>query len=136
MKMKFKSNLQEGHSMQIQVHTDHNIEGHQALIDHVSGVVERALNRVSEHITRVEVHLSDVNGDKSGPNDKRCVMEARLEGRQPVAVTHQAATLDQAVDDAADKLTRLIESTLGRRSDQASRRTDPPPPGLEVVKPS
>ncbi len=110
--------------MQIQIHADHNIEGHQALTDHVIGVVERTLNRVSEHITRVEVHLSDVNGDKSGPNDKRCVMEARLEGRQPVAVTHQAATLDQAVNDAADKLTRLIESTLGRRSDQANRRTD------------
>ena len=120
--------------MQIQVHTDHNIEGHQALIDHVSGVVERALNRVSEHITRVEVHLSDVNGDKSGPGDKRCMMEARLEGRQPVAVTYQAATLDQAVDDAADKLTRLIESTLGRRSDQANRRTDPDPQGLEQIK--
>lgn len=120
--------------MQIQVHTDHNIEGHQALTDHVSGVVERALNRVSEHITRVEVHLSDVNGDKSGPSDKRCMMEARLEGRQPVAVTHQAATLDQAVDDAADKLTRLIESTLGRRSDQANRRMDPDPQGLEQIK--
>jgi ribosome-associated translation inhibitor RaiA len=134
MKMKLKSNLQEEHSMQIQVHTDHNIEGHQALTDHVSGVVERALNRVSEHITRVEVHLSDVNGDKSGPSDKRCMMEARLEGRQPVAVTHQAATLDQAVDDAADKLTRLIESTLGRRSDQANRRMDPDPQGLEQIK--
>jgi len=121
--------------MQIQVHTDHNIEGHQALTDHVSGVVERALNRVGEHITRVEVHLSDVNGDKSGPSDKRCMMEARLEGRQPVAVTHQAATLDRAVDDAADKLTRLIESTLGRRSDRANRRTDPDPRGLEIIKP-
>jgi ribosome-associated translation inhibitor RaiA len=136
MKMKLKSNLQEEHIMQIQVHTDHNIEGHQALSDHVSDAVERALNRISEHITRVEVHLSDLNGDKSGPTEKRCMMEARLEGRQPVAVTHQAATLDQAVDDAADKLTRLIESTLGRRSDRASRRTDPRPPGLEIVKPS
>jgi ribosome-associated translation inhibitor RaiA len=135
MKMKFKSNLQEEHSMQIQVRTDHNIEGHQALTDHVSGVVERALNRVSEHISRVEVHLSDVNGDKSGPSDKRCMMEACLEGRrQPVAVTHQAATLDQSVDDAADKLTRLIESALGRRSDQANRRTDPDPQGLEQIK--
>jgi ribosome-associated translation inhibitor RaiA len=131
-----ESHLQEERIMQIQVNTDHNIEGHQALADQVTGVVERALNRISEHITRVEVHLSDVNGDKSGPTDKRCMMEARLEGRQPVAVTHQAATLDQAVDDAADKLTRLIESTLGRRSDRASRRTDPPPPGLEVIKPS
>jgi ribosome-associated translation inhibitor RaiA len=136
MKMNFKSNLHEEHTMEIQIHTDHNIGGHQALTDHVRSVVERALNRVSEHITRLEVHLSDVNGDKNGPADKRCMMEARLEGRQPVAVTHQAATLDQAVDDAADKLTRLIESTLGRRSDRASRRTDPPPPGLEVINPS
>ena len=112
--------------MEIQIHTDHNIGGHQALTDHVSGVVERALNRVSEHITRLEVHLSAVNGDKNGPADKRCMMEARLEGRQPIAVTHQAATLVQAVDGAADKLTRLIESTLGRRRHQESHRADPP----------
>ena len=48
----------------------------------------------------------------------RCVMEARLEGRQPAAVTHQAATLDNAIKGAADKLARLIESTLGRLRDQ------------------
>jgi hypothetical protein len=33
--------------------------------------------------------------------------------------------LDQAVHGAADKLTRLIESTLGSRRHQDSRRTDP-----------
>ena len=42
------------------------------------------------------------------------MMEARLEGRQPIAVTNEAATVDRAVDGAADKLNRLIESTLGR----------------------
>ena len=112
--------------MQIQINTDHNIEGHEALAAQVSGVVESALSRFSDHITRVEVHLSDENSDKKGGHDDmRCMMEARLEGRQPIAVTHQAATLDQAVDGAADKLTRLIESTLGRLRDQKSRRTDP-----------
>ena len=99
--------------MQIQINTDHNIEGHEALADQVRGVVETALNRVSDHITRVEVHLSDENGDKRGENDKRCMMEARLEGRQPIAVTQQSVTVDQAVDGAAGKLVRLIESTLG-----------------------
>ncbi|MEO7817581.1 MAG: HPF/RaiA family ribosome-associated protein, partial [Actinomycetota bacterium] len=75
----------------------------------VSGVVESALNLFSDHITRVEVHLSDENSDmKVSADDMRCVMEARLEDRQPIAVTHQAATLDQAVDGAADKLTRMI----------------------------
>jgi ribosome-associated translation inhibitor RaiA len=115
--------------MKVLVNTDRNIEGHEALAAHVSRVVEAALRRISEHIARVEVHLSDENGDKSGQNDKRCVMEARIEGRQPVAATHQAATLHEAVDGAADKLTRLVGSTLGRLRDQRSHRTDPPPPG-------
>jgi hypothetical protein len=57
------------------------------------------------------------------------MMEARLEGSQPIAVTHQAATLDQAMDGAANKLSRLIESTLGRLHEQEGRRTDPPPAG-------
>jgi ribosome-associated translation inhibitor RaiA len=115
--------------MQIQINSDHNIEGHEALAAQVRGIVESALSRVSDHITRVEVHLSDESSHKSSLNDKRCMMEARLEGRQPIAVTHQAATLDQAVDGAADKLTRLIESTLGRQRDQESSRNDPPLPG-------
>jgi ribosome-associated translation inhibitor RaiA len=104
--------------MQIQLNTDRNIEGHEALATQVSSVVESALTRYSDHITRVEVHLSDESSDKKdGKDDMRCVMEARLKGRQPVAVTHQAATLDQAVDGAADKLTRLMESTLWRQRD-------------------
>lgn len=111
--------------MQIQINTDRNIEGHEALTAQVSSVVESTLSRISDHITRVEVHLSDENSDKkSGDNNMRCLMEARLQGRQPVAVTHQAATLDQAVDGAADKLIRLIESTLGRLRDHKGRRTE------------
>lgn len=118
--------------MQIQINTDHNIEGHEALAARVRGAVESALSRISDHITRVEVHLSS----ESSQNDKSCMMEARLENRQPIAVTHQAATLDQAVDGAADKLCRMIESTLGRLRDQKSRRTDPPPSGPKLTEQS
>jgi len=119
--------------MQIQINTDRHIEGHEALAAQVSSVVESALSRISDYITRVEVHLSDENSAKKGGNDDiRCVMEARLEGRQPSAVTHQAATVDQAVDGAAEKLIRMIESTLGQLRDQKRRRTDPPPPGAEI----
>jgi ribosome-associated translation inhibitor RaiA len=122
--------------MQVQINTDHNMAGHEALAAQVSGVVESALRRFSAHIPRVEVHLSDESSHSRGQNDKRCMMEARLEGRQPIAVTHQAATVDQAVDGAADKLTRLIESTLGRLRDQESHRTDPPPPGPKLTEQS
>jgi hypothetical protein len=83
----------------------------------------------------VEVHLSDENGPETGWHDKRCVMEARLAGRQPIAVTDEAGTLDQAVDGAADKLTRLIEDTLSRQRDQRGSRTDPPPPGSTPASP-
>ncbi len=111
--------------MQIQVNTDHNIEGHEALATHIRGVVENALSRVSNHITRVEVHLTDASGPKSRENNQRCMMEARLEGRQPIAVTDEAATVDLAVDGAADKLARLIEHTLGKLHDQRSHGAGP-----------
>jgi ribosome-associated translation inhibitor RaiA len=113
--------------MHIQVNTDHTIEGHEALAARIRGVVDNALSRVSDHITRVEVHLIDESGPKSRKNNKRCMMEARLEGRQPIAVTDESSTLDLAVDGAADKLARLIEHTLGKLHDQRTHRTDPPP---------
>jgi ribosome-associated translation inhibitor RaiA len=113
--------------MQVQVNTDHNVEAHEALADHISGVVESTLGSLSDQITRVEVHLTDESGHKDTQNDKRCMMEARLEGRQPIAVTHHATTLHEAVGGAADKLTRLVESTLGRLRDQRSRASDQHP---------
>jgi ribosome-associated translation inhibitor RaiA len=102
--------------MQVQVRTDHNIKGNEALNDRIRGVVEDALIRISDRITSVDVHLSNQNSDRheDGNDSMRCMIEARLEGLQPLAVTDQAATLDQAVDGAADKLTHLIDHTLGR----------------------
>ncbi|PSJ17730.1 HPF/RaiA family ribosome-associated protein [Nitrosomonas supralitoralis] len=100
--------------MQIQINTDRNIEGHEEFSQQVKTKIEGVLNRFSAHVTRVEVHISDENSDKGGINDKRCLMEARLEGRQPIAVTHQAENLDAAVQGAVDKLKKVIESTLGK----------------------
>ena len=111
--------------MQIQINTDHNIEGHEALAAHVRAVVENALDRFSDQVTRVEVHLTDEVGQKSGQDDKRCVMEARLQGRQPQAVTQHAGSMHQAVDGAAVKLTRMLESTIGRVRDQKTRSAAP-----------
>jgi hypothetical protein len=62
----------------------------------------------------VVVHVCDVNAARAGGDDKRCLMEARLAGRQPVAVSHEAPTQDEAVGGAADKMKRSLDSTLGR----------------------
>jgi hypothetical protein len=101
-------------NMQIQVHTDRNTDGREKVLDYVRGVVTDALGHFSDHITRVEVHLGDENGAKAGSDDKRCMMEARVERRHPIAVTHHAATLDEAIGGAARKLKRSLEHDLAR----------------------
>ncbi len=101
--------------MIIQVNTDSNIEGNRELVQQIKTVVANSLEYYGEQITRVEVHLSDENSDqKSGTEDKRCLVEVRLAGLQPFAVTHEAATLERAVDGAVEKLIRAIDTTLGR----------------------
>ncbi|MEA5473439.1 HPF/RaiA family ribosome-associated protein [Synechococcus sp. CCY9201] len=101
--------------MQIQVNTDKNISGHEALAQSVETTLNHTLARFTDHITRLEVHLSDENStSKSGPVDKRCLLEARLAGRQPTSVSDQSTTIDQAVSGAAHKMVRLLESELGK----------------------
>mgnify|MGYP001795552661 CR=1 FL=1 len=100
--------------MQIQINTDHNVEGHAPLIKHVHDLVEHALSRYSKHMTRLEVHLADENADKGGGLDKRCMIEARFKSWQPIAATDHATELDTAIHGAVRKLIRLIETTLGR----------------------
>jgi hypothetical protein len=101
--------------VQIQINTDHNIEGTEPLVVRVEAIVAKTLRRFSDQITRVEVHLSDQNGSKTSQDEKRCMMEVRLQGQQPASVTHDAASVDQAVEGASNKLKRLLESTLGRK---------------------
>ena len=101
--------------MRVQVNTDKNIQGDEALAARVEAAVTQSLGHLSAHITRLEVHLSDENGtDKTGGHDKRCMIEARVEGRQPTAVTCEAATVEEAVDGATDRLKSTLTSTLER----------------------
>lgn len=120
--------------MKVQLNTDVHIDGTEALAAKVGATVEQALERFSEHVTRVEVHLGDENGGKSGQQDQRCMLEARLQGRQPVAVTDHAATLELAVHGAAQKLARLLDSTLGRLHDQREKASGTPLSGTEPAQ--
>ena len=104
--------------MQIQLNTDRTFEGNEAREQWTRGVVENALQRFADNATRVEVHLSHDNG-KSGAQDQRCTMEARLAGLAPVAVTHHAEQVDAAVNGAAQKLARALEHAQGRANKHA-----------------
>lgn len=104
--------------MIIQINTDNNITGRETLIEQAEATITGTLGHLAEHVTRVEVHLSDENGKKTGGRDKRCMMEARLEGQQPIAVTDESDSLDAAIAGAADKLKSSLDNTLGRLSDR------------------
>lgn len=105
--------------MIVQVNMGGTSEGNKELTQQIKTVVGNSLERFGGQITRVEVHLSDENSDKkSGAEDKRCLLEARLAGIQPLAVSHQAATLELAVDGAVDKLMRSIDTTLRKLDNQ------------------
>jgi len=100
--------------MQILVNTNKSIDNDQRLAEHVEEVVEKRLARFASQITRVEVHLSDVNADKPGDDDTRCLLEVRISGRKPTAVTHFAGNVPDAVSGASDKMQRALERELAR----------------------
>ena len=100
--------------MTIQLNADKNLNIHETFGDTLKERLTSGLSHFSGHITRLEVHLSDENGDKHGPNDKRCMLEARLEGKQPIAVTAHANTHEQSVKAATDKLKASLDTIIGR----------------------
>lgn len=100
--------------MTIQLNTDKNISGNEKLESYLYSLITEDLTRFSSHITRIEIHLSDDNGSKKGLNDKRCMLEARVENRQPIAVTNHSSTIEDAVNGALDKLKKSLETILGR----------------------
>lgn len=101
--------------MRIHVNTDRHIAGGLGFSRRVGAVVRGSLGRFADRITRVEVHLSDESSTaRSCDVDKRCLLEARLAGRRPISVSHQSATVDQALAGAADKLKRRVDRAENR----------------------
>jgi hypothetical protein len=101
--------------MTIQFNTDKNITGTETFSAPYVEQIEWELSRFREHITRIEVHLSDEDGHKNGHNAKRCLLEARLENKQPIAVSNQADTLDEAISGALAKLTASLDTTISKQ---------------------
>jgi hypothetical protein len=103
--------------MQIQVNTDDNLTGREALVTRIQDEVSAGLSRFNEYLTRIEIHLGDENAGKSGSTDKRCMIEARPAGQPPVSVTHHAASIDEAFKGALRKVRGALDSRIGHLHD-------------------
>jgi hypothetical protein len=111
--------------MHVQVNTSNGIENKETLERWADEFLNESLARFKQEITSVEVQLSDENSGKKGAADKRCMLEARLNGHEPVAVNHHAESQDEAFRGAAQKLMRALDHTLGKldRHEHRARAT-------------
>ena len=80
----------------------------------VEALVEARLGRISDRLTRVEVHVSDIDGPRNGSDDKRCAIEIRPNGMRPIVAADQASTVEAAVSAAADKVLKAFDRQIGK----------------------
>ncbi len=109
--------------MQVQVHAGDNVQGGESLAQWVQEEVQTKLSRFREVVTRVEVYLTDVDALRNGGKGKRCVMETRTAGRQPLAVNAEAEKVADAFNAALEKLHRTLETDLAKARDKGNRET-------------
>lgn len=100
--------------MQFQLNTDKNIHGDERLAEVAQQMVVSALGHLTGRLSRIEVHLADVNAAKGGPDDIRCTIEVRPEGMQPQTVTHTGANVEAALRGGAKKIRARLDSEFGK----------------------
>ena len=100
--------------MQVQLNTDNNFTAREDLAARIDGMLQDALHRFRDKLTRVEVYLKDENSTKGGDRDKECTLEARPRGLPPITVTSKGADVPVALDGAIGKLTRALDRQFGK----------------------
>jgi ribosome-associated translation inhibitor RaiA len=101
--------------MQINFNTDNHIEGSAEMSTHFQATVQDILSRFEEDITRVEIHVKDVNAGKDGTPDKYCTLEARLKGSDPVITTAESTEVHHSVKQAAEKMKTVLNKKFEKR---------------------
>jgi hypothetical protein len=100
--------------MQIQFNTSNIGAEDEKIVDRLDDFFNTNLSRFKEKITRLEVHLTDENSHKDGQNDKRCMLEARIAGMQPIAVSTQANSFEEATKMASGKLKNKLDTIFDK----------------------
>jgi len=102
--------------LKIQLNTDNQIAGTDALEERVSAMVEQTLGRFSSRLTRLEVYLSDTNSHvKAGPQNKRCALEARPLHGDPIGASHEDEDVEKAIRGASDKLRTMLDAWVEKQ---------------------
>ena len=109
--------------MQVFIQTDRHIALTEKQRERFEQDLAKAMGHFDARLTRIEAHLSDVNSARGGDNDKRCLIEARPSGRQPLAVNAEAEKIADAVHGSLEKLHRALETEIAKMRDKSNRET-------------
>ncbi|MEM6750870.1 MAG: HPF/RaiA family ribosome-associated protein [Planctomycetota bacterium] len=88
------------------------VQHSEALEAHIRGKVASVMDRLLNRVTRVEVHLHDDKHNGSNDHDIRATVEARIAGRQPLAVSAIGHEFYGVVNRAIGKAGRAVSHTL------------------------
>ena len=99
--------------MQIDIRA-HDFPLSDALRSHAERRLRFALSCCDEHIQRVVMRLSDINGPRGGA-DKRCRLQVVLAGLPDVVVEDVEANLYVAIDRATDRAGRTLVRKINRQ---------------------
>lgn len=99
--------------MQIDIQT-RNFDLTNALRSYAERRLRFALTSADNHVQRIVVRLSDINGPRGG-EDKRCHLLVVLAGLPDVVLEDTQADLYFAIDRAADRAGRTVMRKLDRK---------------------
>jgi ribosomal subunit interface protein len=108
--------------MIVQVNTDNHINGSERMNDYVSKTLKEGLKHYVDIISRAEVHMSDVNADKGGPDDIQCKIEVRVEGQEPILAESKNETQEDALTDALKKIQAALKTIKGKMQEKYPQR--------------
>jgi pyruvate/2-oxoglutarate dehydrogenase complex dihydrolipoamide acyltransferase (E2) component len=111
--------------MKIQANSDKTIQVDATLTRFVEDEASRLLDRFAKKLTRVEVHLSDIDNTRTGQADKRCLVEARPAGDRPLTASATTTTTESSVTEALKKMQRLLTTFFGRKGRPAAEAAAP-----------
>jgi hypothetical protein len=101
--------------MKILINSDSSIAMDARLVKLIMREATELLDRFSDHLTRVEIHLTDIDRGKTGRVDKRCLVEVRVAGMKPIVTSTQTREIETAVNQALRKTVRALNTSLGKQ---------------------
>lgn len=98
----------------VQIHWS-DIEKSDALGEHIETHLQRALRHYEDRFLRVDVHIHDDKAGRHGSDDKRCVIEGRPSGGEPLAVEHHGDDFYATATEAVKKFERAVHHFVERQ---------------------